>query len=129
MAKHFPGLGHASADTDTGRPPTRRSSQLETDDLIPFEQAAAAGLPVVMVGHPMVPGLTGNVPASLSPATYHLLRSTLGFKGVAMTDDLDAGAISAAGYTQPAAAVAAIEAGADMVMIDASASGRPPSPP
>jgi beta-N-acetylhexosaminidase len=120
VAKHFPGLGHASADTDTGPATDPPLAQLDADDLIPFEAAAAAGLPVVMVGHPMVPGLTGNIPSSLSPATYQLLRSTLGFGGVAMTDDLDAVAVSAAGYTQPAAAVKAIEAGADMAMIDAS---------
>ena len=119
VAKHFPGLGHASADTDNGPATDPPLSQLETDDLIPFEQAAAAGLPVVMVGHPMVPGLTGSVPASLSPAAYQFLRTQVGFGGVAMTDDLDAGAISAAGYTQPAAAVRAIESGADMAMIDA----------
>ena len=119
VVKHFPGLGHATADTDNGPATDPPLSQLETDDLIPFEQAARAGLPVVMVGHPMVPGLTGTVPASLSPATYQLLRGQVGFGGVALTDDLDAGAISAAGYTQPAAAVRAIEAGADMAMIDA----------
>jgi beta-N-acetylhexosaminidase len=120
VAKHFPGLGHADADTDAGPATDPPLSQLETDDLIPFGQYSAAGMPVVMIGHPMVPGLTGNMPASLSPASYHLLRAQLGFQGVALTDDLDAGAISAAGYTQPEAAVTAIAAGADMVMIDAS---------
>ena len=120
VAKHFPGLGHASANTDTAPATDPPLSQLETDDLIPFEAAAAAGLPVIMVGHPMVPGLTGNIPASLSPATYQLLRGTLKFDGVAITDDLDARAISTAGYTRPTAAVKAIEAGADMAMIDAS---------
>ncbi len=119
VAKHFPGLGHASADTDNGPATDPPLSQLETDDLIPFEQAALGQLPVVMVGHPMVPGLTGSVPASLSPAAYQFLRTQVGFGGVAMTDDLDAGAISAAGYTQAAAAVRAIESGADMAMIDA----------
>jgi beta-N-acetylhexosaminidase len=54
----------------------------------------------------------------LSPATYTLLRQTLGFNGVALTDSLGAGAISAAGYSEQSAAVAAIEAGADMVIID-----------
>jgi hypothetical protein len=95
-------------------------SQLAGNDLVPFERYSAAGFPVVMVGHPIVPGLTSNLPASLSPATYQLLRGQVGFKGVALTDDLDARAVSAAGYSQPAAAVAAIAAGADMVMIDAS---------
>ncbi len=119
VVKHFPGLGHATADTDSAPATDPPLSQLETDDLIPFESAAAASLPVVMVGHPMVPGLTGNVPASLSPAAYQFLHSNLGFAGVAMTDDLDAVAVSAAGYSQPAAAVRAVESGSDMAMIDA----------
>jgi hypothetical protein len=119
VAKHFPGLGHANANTDLGPSVDPPLSQLETDDLVPFQRASAAGLPVTMVGHPMVPGLSGNVPASLSPATYQFLRGSLLFGGVAMTDDLSAGAISAAGYSQAAATVKAIESGADMAMIDA----------
>jgi beta-glucosidase-like glycosyl hydrolase len=120
VVKHFPGLGHAIGDTDTGPATDPPLSSLEQDDLIPFEQAIDAGLPVVMVGHPIVPGLSNGLPASMSPATYQFLRNNLHFGGVAMTDDLDAGAISAAGYTQPSAAVTAMEAGADMVMIDPS---------
>ena len=120
VVKHFPGLGKASADTDLAPATDPSLSQLEGNDLIPFESAIGAGLPVVMVGHPVVPGLTGGLPASLSAATYRFLRVNLHFNGVAMTDDLDARAISAAGYSQPAAAVAAIRAGADMAMIDSS---------
>lgn len=118
VGKHFPGLGHASANTDQGPATDPTLAQLEANDLIPFKQAVAGGLPVVMVGHPSVPGLTGTRPASLSSATYQYLRSNLHFTGVAMTDSLAAGAISAAGYSQASAAVAAIEAGADMAMID-----------
>jgi beta-N-acetylhexosaminidase len=121
VAKHFPGLGHADADTDLGPATDPPLASLEKNDLIPFERAVGAGIPVVMVGHPIVPGLTSGQPASLSAATYSLLRNTVGFKGVTLTDDLDAGAISAAGYTQATAAVRAVESGADMVMIDASA--------
>jgi beta-N-acetylhexosaminidase len=118
VVKHFPGLGHANADTDLGPATDPPLSQLETDDLIPFESAVSNGIPVVMVGHPIVPGLTNGLPASLSPATYTLLRQNLGFTGVALTDSLGAGAISGAGYSEQSAAVAAIEAGADMVIID-----------
>jgi beta-N-acetylhexosaminidase len=120
VAKHFPGLGHAVGNTDQEPATDPSFATLQGDDLIPFEQAINAGLPVVMVGHPSVPGLTGTVPASLSPATYQYLRNTLHFAGVAMTDSLGAGAIADFGYSQPAAAVAAIEAGADMAMIDAT---------
>jgi beta-N-acetylhexosaminidase len=117
VGKHFPGLGHANADTDTGPATDPPLSELESDDLIPFESAVTGGIPVVMVGHPVVPGLSDGLPASLAPATYSLLRRTLRFSGVAMTDSLAAVAISAAGYTEASAAVAAIEAGADMAMV------------
>ncbi len=120
VGKHFPGLGHASADTDTGPATDPPLSELRGDDLIPFTRVVASGLPVVMVGHPIVPGLTNGLPASLTAATYALLRTTLHFRGVTMTDSLAAGAISAAGYSEAEAAVAAVRAGVDMPMIDAS---------
>ena len=120
LAKHFPGLGHAVGNTDQEPATDPPFSTLQGDDLIPFAKAISAGIPVVMVGHPSVPGLTGTVPATLSPATYQYLRNTLHFNGVAMTDSLAAGAIAQFGYSQPAAAVAAIEAGADMAMIDST---------
>jgi beta-N-acetylhexosaminidase len=112
VVKHFPGLGHASANTDLGPATDPSLAELEANDLIPFEQAIARGVPAIMVSHASVPGLTGTVPASL------FLRNNLHFKGVTMTDSLGAGAISAAGYSQASAAVAAIEAGANMVMIN-----------
>lgn len=117
VVKHFPGLGHASGNTDLGPATDPSLSQLEGNDLIPFEKAISAGLPAIMVSHASVPGLTGTVPASLSPATYQFLRNTLHFQGVAMTDSLSAGAIVDAGYSQADAAVAAISAGADMAMV------------
>jgi beta-N-acetylhexosaminidase len=120
VVKHFPGLGHASANTDLQPATDPPLSQLQTDDLIPFQSAINAGLPAVMVSHVSVPGLTGTLPASLSLANYQYLRNTLIFNGVAMTDALWAGAISQIGYSVPAATLAAIEAGADMAMIDAS---------
>lgn len=120
VVKHFPGLGHADVNTDLGPSTGPPLSSLQAVDLRPFESAIGAGVPAVMVSHVRVPGLSGALPASLAPATYELLRDSLGFTGVAMTDALDAKAISAAGYSQPAAAVAAIRAGADLAMIDAA---------
>ena len=119
VVKHFPGIGHASGDTDLGPASDPPLAQLQQSDLIPFGQAIANGLPAVMVSHASVPGLTGALPASLSAATYQYLRSTLHFNGVAMTDSLGAGAISAYGLPQSTASVTAIEAGADMVLIHA----------
>jgi beta-N-acetylhexosaminidase len=119
VGKHFPGFGQATANTDLGPASDPPLSELESRDLIPFENAIAAGLPVIMVTHASVPGLTATAPASLSSATYQYLRNRLHFTGVTITDALNAGAIKTFGYTQPAAAVRAIESGADMVMIDA----------
>jgi beta-N-acetylhexosaminidase len=118
VVKHFPGLGHVDGNTDTTPAHVPPLSQLQTNDLIPFRRAAQAGLGVIMISHAVVPGLTEGQPASLAPATYSFLRQQVGFGGVALTDDLSAGAISGAGYSGPAAAERAIEAGADMVMVD-----------
>jgi beta-N-acetylhexosaminidase len=115
VAKHFPGLGHANGDTDTGPATDPPLSQLLTDDLIPFERAIAADVPVVMMSNVTEPDW-GSVPASLNPGAYRYLRS-MGFRGMVITDSLDAGAISAWGATGPEAVVNAIEAGADMAMI------------
>jgi beta-N-acetylhexosaminidase len=120
VAKHFPGFGQASANTDLGPATDPPLSELQTRDLIPFEHAIANGIPVIMITHASVPGLTGTVPASLSSATYQYLRSTLHFNGVALTDSLSALAISDYGYSQAAASVRAIESGADMAMIQAA---------
>jgi beta-N-acetylhexosaminidase len=69
-----------------------------------------------MVANAAVPGLT-NLPASLSPAVINgFLRHDLGFGGLVLTDSLSAGAISQSGYQLPQAAVAAISAGADMIL-------------
>jgi beta-N-acetylhexosaminidase len=116
VVKHFPGLGGASANTDYRQPATLPIGQLQTGGLAPFRAAIAAGAPAVMIANATVPGLS-NLPASLSTQVIDtLLRQQLGFSGLVMTDSLSAGAITQAGYGLPQAAVAAIAAGADMVL-------------
>jgi beta-N-acetylhexosaminidase len=115
VVKHFPGLGHANADTDTGPATDPPLSQLVDDDLVPFKQAIAANVSVVMMSNVTEPDW-GATPASLNPAAYAYLRQ-MGFKGVVLTDSLDAGAISATGTDGAEAVAEAIEAGADMAMI------------
>jgi beta-N-acetylhexosaminidase len=119
VVKHFPGLGGATGNTDVMPASTPPWSTLKHDGLMPFEDAIEAKVPAVMISNATVPGLTG-VPASVSPAVITgLLRHQLGFKGLVITDSLSAVALSAAGYTVPEATVAALEAGADMVLFDA----------
>ena len=91
-------------------------SQLTTTGLVPFRAAVNAGAHAVMVSNATVPGLTTE-PASLSPAVITgLLRHQLGFHGLVVTDSLSAGAILTAGRTLPQAAVAALAAGADLIL-------------
>jgi beta-N-acetylhexosaminidase len=100
-------------------------------DLPPFEAAFAEGAQAVVLSHAFYTAYDPVTPGSLSPlVTFELLREQLGFDGVAITDDLGAGAIAArgaageaggggpaGGSAVTAAAVAALQAGADMLMI------------
>ena len=90
---------------------------LERRDLAPFRAAIHADAQAVVVGHASYAPDSFVVPASLSRAiSTNLLRGGLGFRGVAIADDLEAGAITA-GHSIPQAAVQAVAAGADMVDI------------
>ncbi len=122
VAKHFPGLGAASGNTDVGPAHTQPWSVLLTGGLLPFRAAVHAAIPAIMVSNASVPGLTRR-PAGLSPAVIRtVLRTDLRFQGLVMTDSLSAGAVSGAGYSVPRAAVTALSAGSDMLLFTASAS-------
>jgi beta-N-acetylhexosaminidase len=115
---HFPGLGGASQDTDSG--PATVSVDRTTllgRDVAPFAAAIRGGARAVVVSHALYAAYDPVTQASLSPQILDgLLRVELGFEGVAITDDLSAGAIRS-GHRVPEAAVAAIAAGADMVQV------------
>jgi beta-N-acetylhexosaminidase len=116
VVKHFPGLGGSHGNSDLGPAETLPWATLQREAIPPFADAIRVGVPAVMVSNDTVPGLT-SVPASLSlNAISHELDGSLHFHGLIMTDSLTAGAISAAGYTAPNAAVQALRAGADMVI-------------
>ena len=115
VLKHFPGLGGSTGNTDEGSASTLPISSLQTSAFPPFQAAIAAGAPAVMVANASVPGLTSQ-PASLSPNVYGLLRSSLGFHGLTVTDSLSAGAISAVTPSLSSAAASAIASGADVVL-------------
>jgi beta-N-acetylhexosaminidase len=116
VLKHFPGLGGATGNTDDGPAATQPIASLKASGLLPFQAGIASGVAAVMIANATVPGLS-TVPASLSSAVIQgLLRQTLGFTGLVLTDSLSAGAISQSGYTVPQAAVDAIEAGADEIL-------------
>lgn len=119
VAKHWPGHGQA-ANTHDRPATTPHLSTLEKRDLLPFGDLLRVGIPAVMVGHLQVPGLTEQgLPATLSPNAYRYLRERAGPSRLLMTDSLSMGAISLGMRLTPAqAAVRALTAGADMVIVD-----------
>jgi beta-N-acetylhexosaminidase len=116
-AKHFPNHGVATSDSHVSRPVVDHDpATLRSHDLPPFEAVIAAGVPMVMVGHLVYPAIDPGRPASLSPEAIGMLRGELGFDGVVVTDDL--AMAGASGDGPPArAAVEAVEAGADLLII------------
>ena len=113
--KHFPGYG-SNVDTHTGiATDTRPYTSFETADFLPFQAGIAAGAGGVLVSHNIVTCMDETLPASLSPAVHRVLRDTLGFNGVIMTDDLMMEAIKQYTGAQKAA-VLAVRAGNDMVL-------------
>ncbi len=114
--KHFPGHGHAVGDSHSGAAVDPPLSSLLADDLVPYRTLPSAGRSAVMVGHMEVPGLTGSVPASLSPAAYQLLRTTYNFDGVAFTDDLGSMLAVTARYNLSDSVLLALRAGADVAL-------------
>jgi beta-N-acetylhexosaminidase len=116
VLKHFPGHGHATGDSHTGPAIDPPLSALTTDDLVPYRTLPNIGRTSVMVGHLEVPGLTGTVPASLSPAAYQLLRQTYRFDGVAFTDDLGTMVAITAHYDLSDSVLTALQSGADVAL-------------
>jgi beta-N-acetylhexosaminidase len=114
--KHFPGLGGATVNTDDAPSTVPRSRAALQDDLAPFRAGIAAGAPLVMVSSARYPALdAGHVAAHSRAVVEEELRGRLGFRGVAMTDSLEAAAMRATGDLD-AAAVAAVDAGVDLVL-------------
>ena len=118
-AKHFPGIGAAAGDSHEGAITIEATNEeLETVDLVPFRAAIEAGVPMIMVGHVNLPNVVGDgVPASLNSAIVQgILRDSLGYTGVVVTDSLSMGAITNC-YTPAEAAVAALKAGCDIPLM------------
>ncbi|MFT4006313.1 MAG: glycoside hydrolase family 3 N-terminal domain-containing protein [Lacrimispora sp.] len=113
--KHFPGYG-SNGDTHTGAAvDTREYKQFVQSDFLPFEAGIEAGAGSILVSHNIVTSMDGKQPASLSPEVHNILRESLNFKGVIMTDDLSMDAIKK--ITSDAdAAVLAVAAGNDMLV-------------
>jgi beta-N-acetylhexosaminidase len=118
-AKHFPGLGAATVNTDDG--PSTITTPVERD-LVPFRAAVDELVPLVMLSHASYPALDRRRIASQSRAIVTgLLRRRLGFEGVIVTDSLEAAAVLARSGIADAAE-RSIRAGADLILMTGSAS-------
>lgn len=127
-AKHFPGHGDAAVDPHEDLPVFHGDAgRLEEVELVPFRDAIAAGAPMVMTAHILLPRIDAEHPASLSRAALHaILRAKMGFAGVILIDDLGMAAIRRR-YPPGEAAVRAIRAGTDLVAICHDASAAEPA--
>jgi beta-N-acetylhexosaminidase len=121
-AKHFPGHGDTGTDSHIGvARVTADRAHLDAVELPPFRAAINAGVDAVMTAHVTVPALEPdpNRVATTSRAVITgLLKDTLGFQGLVVTDAMDMGAVTRL-YPGGRAAVEAFKAGNDMVLIPA----------
>lgn len=117
--KHFPGHGATSADTHKGYAYTDKTlEELEACELIPFQRCIADGAKIIMAAHISAPNVTGDdTPTSLSKTMVtDILREKMGYTGLVVTDAMNMGAITEE-YTSAEAAVKALQAGVDVVLM------------
>ena len=118
--KHFPGHGDTAGDSHDGQVETDRTlEEMQMAEFLPFTAGIEAGVDMVMVGHISAPGLTDGdkVPASMNEKIITgVLREQLGYNGVVITDAMNMSAITQY-YAADEAAVKALKAGADMILM------------
>ena len=116
--KHFPGHGDTSVDSHLELPLVEHPpDRIRRVECVPFREAIRADVAFIMTAHVLVPSFDEQKPATLSPAIVQaLLRDELKFPGVILSDDLEMKAIAKT-YTVPDAAIAAIAAGCDGLLI------------
>ncbi|KAF8066814.1 glycosyl hydrolase [Lyophyllum atratum] len=121
-AKHFPGLGAAPASANTDLVPVTlnlTASEIRDIDEYPFRAAIAAGVKLVMASWATYPSIDAARPAGMSSAfVIGELRNRLGFRGVTITDAIEAGSLSAFGNYGDRAVLAS-EAGMDLILASA----------
>ncbi|MDQ0661501.1 beta-N-acetylhexosaminidase [Paenibacillus sp. W2I17] len=118
-AKHFPGHGDTAVDSHLGMVTVPHDrNRLEQMELLPFRKAIEAGVDAIMTAHVMFPSIEPeSIPATLSHKVLTgLLREEMGFEGIIITDCLEMHAISKP-YGVAEAAVRAVEAGADLILV------------
>jgi beta-N-acetylhexosaminidase len=118
-AKHFPGHGDTAEDSHMQLAKLDQPrDRIESVELVPFRAAVAHGVDSIMTAHMAVPAFEPQpVPATVSESVVTgLLRNEIGFKGLIVTDAMDMQGLAAL-YSQGEAAVRAIEAGVDVLLM------------
>lgn len=116
--KHFPGHGDTSVDSHLALPVVEHPpDRIRRVECVPFREAIRSNVAFMMTAHILVPALDEQKPATLSSTIVQdMLRGELGFEGVILSDDLEMKALADT-YTVPDAAVEAIAAGCDGVLV------------
>jgi beta-N-acetylhexosaminidase len=116
--KHFPGHGDTVADSHDALPVVEHDRRrLEAVEFLPFKRAIAEQVAAIMTAHVLVPAIDEDRPATMSPLIVdQLLKGTLGFQGMVLSDDMGMKAVSATAPL-PVAAVDAVAAGCDAVLL------------
>ena len=116
--KHFPGHGDTIADSHYEAAITSKTlEELDELEFVPFVKGIEAGADFVMVGHILTPNITDDyIPATLSNEMLSILRDELKFDGIIITDAMNMAAITDY-YSSSEAAVTAVKAGIDMILV------------
>lgn len=118
VQKHYPGHGRTVLDSHKYLPRLSLPYRLfEENDLVPFFDAIAHNMPIIMTAHVVVTGVDERYPATLS--RRHLtdkLRNEYGFKGVIISDDMSMKAITTR-WSLETASIRALNAGIDMLLV------------
>ena len=119
--KHFPGHGDTSTDSHFEEVTTEKTLEaLQQLELIPFEAGIIAKTDMVMMAHILTPNITNDsYPASMSKEIHTVLRETLNFEGLIITDSMSMKAISDQ-YSAGEAAIQVFEAGGDIILMPAN---------
>jgi beta-N-acetylhexosaminidase len=115
--KHFPGHGDTDRDSHLELPRLDHDlDRLGRIELLPFQAAAKADVAAIMTSHILFPALDPTHPATMSAKVLGLLRSELRYEGLVVSDDLEMQAI-ADHHDLPEAAIAAVNAGCDLLLV------------
>lgn len=118
VVKHFPGHGDTLEDSHVGLPVVNYDlERLQNFEFIPFDYAIQSNADAVMIAHILMEKIDSIYPASMSDKIVtNILRQSMGFKGVILTDDLTMGAIQN-NYVIENAAIKSINAGCDILLV------------